>query len=125
CVLCVSAVNLLFKGSMQIPLPSLCDAEDPESLTRWIGDVEVVAGFVMPIPPPPANPFGTDLVDHLPGDPLVRKRRRVAFQVFGGRHHDPDFDRLRKKMKGPGGRRRGDAETRGRGDKCEIRGVTR
>src|SRR5690348_10557003 len=88
---------------MQIPLPRLGDAEDPESLAHGIGDIEIVAGFVTPVPPPPANPLGADLMDHLPGDPLVCECRGIAFQVLGRGHHDSHFKRLGKKMKRRGG----------------------
>src|SRR5688572_7430504 len=50
--------SVLLKFAVQIPFLALRDAEDPEPLAGRVFDVEVIARFVMPLPPLPRDALG-------------------------------------------------------------------
>src|SRR5579884_3651206 len=75
------------KRPVQKPFSRLRDAEDPEPHSGWIRYIEIVAGLVVPVPPPPGDPLGADDVGGPVDDPFMGKRDRNALRVVRWAHH--------------------------------------
>src|SRR5690242_19312995 len=72
---------------MQRPSSGLDDSEDPETLASCIFYIEIVAGFVVAVPPAPGDPLRADDMRHRMHHSLVREGNRRTLGVVRRRTH--------------------------------------
>jgi len=77
-----------FKDSMEVPLAGLEDSEKPEAIGGIVFNVEVVAGFVVAVPPLAGEALGAGAVEDATRSAAMGEGDGPAVAVVGGSDDD-------------------------------------